>query len=80
MAGEGWDDETYPDGPPDKVTEETIIGGGDSGMGTLNNSQDNPPSNDIYLKLGRPSVDQQTYDLMQLVLADGDGVSISLKS
>ena len=61
---------------PAQFTEETITGGGNSGMGTLNNSAGGHC--DDYLKLGAPSAGDETVELMQLVVADGDGFSIDL--
>ncbi len=79
LGGEGWDYDNYPKGPPAKVTRETIIGGGDSGMGTLNNYDDSViPISDAYLKTGAPSAMYETVELMQLVVADGNGLSINL--
>ena len=79
LGGESWDYEKYPDGPPLKVTLETITGGGDSGMGTLNNYYDSVvPFGDAYMKLGAPSSEDETVELMQVVVADGKGFSINL--
>ena len=78
-GGVAWDYENFPAGPPSKVTEETITGGGDSGMGTLNNYDDSVvPIWDTYLKFGAPSTEDETVELMQLVVADGDGFSVDL--
>ncbi len=79
LGGGSWDYDNYPAGPPDQVTEETITGDGDSGMGTLNNYDDSVvPIWDTYLKYGVPSTEDETVELMQLVVADGDGFSIDL--
>ncbi|MBN2295425.1 MAG: PEP-CTERM sorting domain-containing protein [Pirellulales bacterium] len=79
LGGAAWDYETYPEGPPDKVTLETITGGGTVGLGTLNNSDAGPAFNDIYMKVGPPSTVEETVDLMQIVIQDGEGFSINLK-
>ncbi len=74
-------DERIPDQglTPVVITEETIIGGGTSGMGTLNNSEDSLASHDIYLKIGAPSTDVDTVELMQLVLEEGAGFDATVK-
>ncbi len=78
LGGGDWDYGTYPGGPPDKVTLETIFGGGNSGMGTLNNSDAGPAFHDAYMKTGVPSPEEATVELMQLVVADGGGFTIDL--
>ena len=60
------------------VTEETITLGGDSGLGTLNNSTTEPADHDIYMKTGTPSPYEQTVELMYLVLPEGGSVDIDL--
>ena len=79
LSGEPWDYDTYPDGPPGKVTLETITGGDNSGMGTLDNYDEiDIPIWDAYMKLGAPSDVEETVDLIQLVVPDGRGFSITL--
>ena len=77
LGGKVWDYETHPDGPPDQFTEETIDV--ESGFGTLNNYDEILGGNDAYTRIGMPSGEWETLDLMQLVVADGDGFSIDLK-
>ena len=65
-----------PGDPPSQITEETITGGGDSGMGTLNNYDESViPVWDAYVKFGTPSTVDETVPLMQLVVVDGGGTS-----
>ena len=79
LGGEDWDYLNHPEGLPEQITEETIIDGSDSGMGTLNNyDESNTPIWDVYMKLDTPSDGVETVELMQLVLADGTGFSIDL--
>lgn len=63
----------------EKVTKETITGGGESGMGTLNNFDEASNSYDAYMRLN-PNVDDpdETVELMQLVVENGKGFSIDL--
>ena len=68
-----------PGDPPDKVTEEDIDGEGNSGVGTLNNFDDSViPTWDDYLELGTPSSEEETVELMQLVVPYGETLSITL--
>ena len=78
LGGESWDWEANPEGPPEQVTEETITGGGDSGMGTLNNYDDVLGIHDAYTRYGLPSTEEETVGLIQIVVAEGDGFSIDL--
>ena len=64
-----------PAGPPDKFTEETIDG---NGFGTLNNYDDVLDACDAYMKPGTPSDEQETVDLIQIVVVDGEGFSVDL--
>ena len=67
-----------PGDPPDKFTEETIDGGGTVGFGTLNNYEKENDFWDAYIKLGAPSFDEETVDLMRLVTPDGSGFTVVL--
>lgn len=79
LGGQPWDYETYPAGPPDKVTLETINGGGIVGLGMLNNSDAGPAFNDVYMAVGTPSTIEETVSLIQIVVQDGGGFSVDLK-
>ena len=76
LGGETWDYETYPDGPPDKVTEETE--GKNKGKGTLNNYDETLDISDSYIKLGVPSTVEETVDLIQIVIKDGNGFDVDV--
>ena len=78
LGDQEWDYETYPEGPPSQVTEETKTGDGNSGMGTLNNYDESLDIWDAYMKTGEPSSSEETVELMQLVVEDGKGLSIDL--
>lgn len=74
LGGTSWDYETYPDGPPDKITQEIIYGGGNSGMGRLNNYNAELEMYDAYENTGTPSTNpNDVYELMQLVVKEGNG-------
>ena len=79
FGGDPWDYGTYPTGPPTKVTLEIITGGGNSGLGTLNNSDAGPAFYDAYMRLSQPSFSEETLPLMQIVVEDGKGFSLVLK-
>lgn len=56
-------------------TTETIYDGSAAGLGTLNN--DFEGKYDAYLYLGQPNPNEETRDLFNLVLEDGDSVRVS---
>jgi hypothetical protein len=64
--------------PGSKITLETITGGGQTGLGTLNNYDSGTPTWDGYLKLGAPTIVEETVDLLQLVIPDDGAVTVSL--
>lgn len=79
LGGNEWDYDTYPEGPPDKFTEEKILGGADSGMGTLNNFNEGLGAFDAYIELSKPSTTPQPVELMQLVVAEDSGFTANVK-
>ena len=78
LGGEEWDYDNYPEGPPDKITLEDIVGDGNSGLGILSNFDEILGCWDAYVKFGAPCEDEETVDLIQIVVVDGSGFSIDL--
>ena len=74
LGGETW---PGPGDPPTKITEETIDGGGTTGLGTLNNYDESTGVSDAYMILGEPS-GEEIVELIHIVVPDGNGFEIDL--